>query len=186
MEDKEIVRLFLERDDRALSAAMEKYRGYLLKIAANILNSHEEAEECLNDALMKTWELIPPNSPELLSAFMGKLIRNIAINRRKMYLAEKRGSGEVTLVYEELSELISGNSDVEAETERAELISEINAFLKRQPQRTRDIFICRYWYCDSISEIAGQFLMTENNVSVNLARTRKKLLTHLQKRGYEI
>lgn len=186
MEDNEIVRLFLERNESAIEKTSKKYKNYCLKIAGNILGSKEEAEECLNDALLKVWELIPPNKPQLLSTFLGKITRNLAINRRKHELAEKRGSGEIALVYDELSEMISGGDSIEQQTERRELIAEINAFLKTLPQRTRNIFVCRYWYCDSVREIASEFSMTENNVSVELHRTRKKLAEHLQKRGFEI
>ena len=186
MEDNDIVKLFLDRQESALTAASEKYRSYIQAIAVNILDSREDAEELFNDTLMKAWELIPPHRPKALSAFLGKITRNLAINRLRMRMSEKRGSGEVSLVYEELSDMISGSSDVEGSAERAELIAEINAFLKSRPKRQRDIFICRYWYCDSIRQIAARYGLTESNVSVILTRTRQKLLAHLQKRGFEI
>ena len=184
MEDSEIVRLFTERSEEAIAAAMVKYKGYCTKIAYNILYSHEDAEECVNDAFMRVWELIPPNRPEMLSTFIGKLTRNLAINRYRQTLAEKRGSGEATVAFEELSEVISDNTNVANETERRELLGEINRFLGRLPEKKRNIFVCRYWFCDSIRDISAEFSVSESNVSVILNRTRQKLREHLQKRGF--
>jgi len=183
MEDKEIVELFLGRSEKAISEASAKYKSYCMKIARNILGSSLDAEECINDALLKAWEIIPPNKPEMLSTFLGKLTRNLAINARRKQLTEKRGGGQTEAVFEELSELIS-DKDVEKEHERKELIEEINAFLRGISEQKRNIFICRYWYCDSVSDIAAQFGVSENNVSVILNRTRAKLRKHLEKAGY--
>ena len=186
MRDNEIVRLFLDRSDLAISEAEKKYRNYCFKIALNILNSNEDADFCVNEAFMKAWEEIPPQEPRMLSAFLAKLTRNCAINMLKSANAQKRGGGERELVYEEISEMVSGGSDVERDTENREIIDEINRFLKKQPALKRDIFICRYWYCDSVRDIAARFNTTENSVSVILNRTRKKLREHLRKGGYEI
>lgn len=186
VQDKEIVRLFLERNEKAVSAASEKYRAYCMKIAVNILNSQEDAEYCLNEVFLKAWELIPPHEPEMLSAFLGKITRNCAVNMYKHDTAQKRGGGEAALVYEELSEIVSGSSNVERDAENRELIAEINRFLKKQSAMKRSIFLCRYWYCDSVHDIAAEFMITENNVSTILNRTRKKLREYLQKRGFDI
>ena len=186
MQDKDIVRLFLERSDRAVAAAEEKYRAYCFKIALNILSSNEEADFCVNEAFMKAWETIPPQEPKMLSAYLAKITRNCAINMLKQSNAQKRGGGETELVLDEISEMVSGRSDVERDTENREIIKEINNFLNKQPELKRNIFICRYWYCDSVRDIAAQFNITENAVSVALNRTRKKLLEYLQKRGFEI
>ena len=184
MEDKEIVQLFLKRSETAISAASEKYNGYCMKIADNILGSREDAEECVNDTLMKAWELIPPSEPKRLSTFLGKLTRNLAINVRRGQLSEKRGGGKTEAVFEELAEIISDNSDVERQQEQKELIGEINKFLRGLPRQKRNIFICRYWYCDSITDISAQYGVSEGNVSVTLNRIRKKLRQHLEKSGY--
>lgn len=186
MQDKEIVKLFLERSDSAVAAASEKYRAYCVKIAVNILGSQEDAEFCVNEVFLKAWEQIPPQVPKMLSAYLANITRNCAINMIKQSTAQKRGGGETELVYEEISEMVSGGSDVQRDAENRELIREINKFLKRQPALKRDIFICRYWYCDSVRDIAAEFMTTENNVSVILNRTRKKLREYLEKRGFEI
>ena len=183
MEDKEIVELFLQRSENALSETYAKYKGYCMKIACNILGSSLDAEECINDAFLKVWEIIPPNKPEMLSTFIGKITRNLAINARRRQLTEKRGGGQTEAVFEELSELIS-DRNIEEEQERRELVGEINSFLRSCPKQKRDIFICRYWYCDSVTDIAAQFGISENNVSVILNRVRKKLRKHLEKTGY--
>lgn len=186
MDDKEIVRLFTERNEKALAAVGEKYRSYLMKVAENITYSREDAEEIVNDVLMKAWELIPPHDPERLSVFLGKLARNEAISRRRTAAAEKRGSGEIPLMLDEMSEIIPDGSSVEREHEYKELMSEISAFLRKQPPLKRDMFVCRYWYCMSVRQLCERFGVTESKVTVTLCRTRAKLKEHLRKRGYDI
>ena len=184
MDDSEIVRLFTERSEQAIAETMAKYKGYCTKIAYNILYSHEDAEECVNDAFMKVWDMIPPNKPEMLSTFIGKITRNLAINRYRQTLAEKRGRGETAVAFEELSAVISDSRDVANDAERRELLGEINKFLGKLPEKKRNIFVCRYWYCDSVRDIAAEFSISESNVSVILNRTRQKLREYLQKRGF--
>lgn len=186
MDDKEIVRLFTERSESAIAAVSEKYKSYLLKIAENITYSHEDAEEIVNDVLLKAWELIPPHDPEKLAAFLGKLTRNEAISRRRSALMEKRGSGEVPLVIEEMAELISDGSNIEQEQEYKELMGEISEFVRNQKPLKRDLFVCRYWYCMSVRELSGRFGVTESKVTVTLCRLRAKLKEYLRKRGYDI
>lgn len=185
MEDAVILRMYIERDERAVSATFDKYRGYCMKIALNILGSGELAEECINDAFLKAWEQIPPREPDNLAAYLGKLTRNIALNMRRDAAALKRGGGETELVYDEISEVVPSGANIERDAEHRELIGEINGFLKKLPAVKRNIFICRYWYCDSVRDIAAEFSMTENNVSVTLNRVRRKLRDYLRKRGYD-
>lgn len=186
IDDKEILRQFFERDERALSAVGEKYKTYLLKIAENITFSHEDAEEIVNDVLLKAWELIPPNEPEKLAAFLGKLTRNEAISRRRSALMEKRGNGEVPLVIDEMAEIISDGSNIEQEQEYKALMEEISSYIKMQKPLPRDLFVCRYWYCMSVRELSGKFGVTESKVTVTLCRLRAKLKKYLQERGYDI
>lgn len=184
MDDKEIVRLFLARDEAALKAAGEKYRSYCMKIAENITGSHEDAEECFNDALFRAWENIPPMEPELLSAYLGKLTRNLAINRRKSIQRAKRGNGE--LAFEELSGMISSKDTADRELDSKALAEAINDFLKRLSERKRELFVRRYWYCESVKDAAAAQGMTETAASVALHRLREKLRDFLRKRGFEI
>lgn len=185
-DDKEIVRLFNKRDEAAISAAGLKYKSYLMKIAENITGSREDAEEIVNDALYKAWQLIPPHSPECLSAFLGKLARNEAISRRRAALTDKRGNGKLPLVLDEISEIVSDGSSVEQEHERKELMREISAFIRKLPPLKRGLFVCRYWYCMSVRELSEEFGISEGNVSATLSRVRAKLKAHLRKRGYDL
>lgn len=180
MDDREIVRLFLARDEAALKAAGEKYRSYLMKIAENITGSREDAEECLNDALLKAWETIPPMQPEMLSTYLGKLTRNLAINRRRQSDRAK------STAFEELSGMISGGETAERELDRKELTETINDFLQRLSERKRSLFVRRYWYCESVKDAAAAEGMTESAASVTLHRLRDKLREFLRKRGFDV
>jgi len=184
--DKDIVRLYFNRDQRALSATAKKYGNYCTAIARNILESREDAEECVNDTYLSAWDAIPPNRPEILSAFLGKITRNLAFNKYKYNRAAKRGSGETAAVLEELAECVSGLEDVEQEIDRRELVAAINSFLDTLSPQKRNLFICRYWYSDSVSNIAKRHGMTESNVSVTLNRVRTKLKEYLTERGYAL
>lgn len=186
MEDAKIAQLYWDRDERAIPATTEKYGGYRASIARNILGSRQDAEECVNDAYLRAWNAMPPHRPSLLSTFLGKLTRNVAINRYWRNTAQKRGGGAAALVLGEIEELVSGSDSVEGEIGRKELVSAINDFLGRLPEEKRRIFVCRYWYFDRVSDIAARFGMTENRVSVTLNRLRAKLRGELLERGFEL
>lgn len=184
MDDKDIVKLFFGRNEQALSEASRKYKHYCTSIAENILGNHEDAEECFNDALMKTWESVPPRDPEYLSAYLAKITRNIALDKYKASRTEKRGGGKVEVVFDEISEYLEGEDNVELTAEKNILLAEIDAFLEKLPEQKRRMFVLRYSFCESVSEIAGRFGVSENYVSVNINRVGKKLAAHLRKRGY--
>lgn len=129
---------------------------------------------------------MPPHRPSILSAFLGKITRNLSLNRYKQNVADKRGGGEAPVVLDEIAEYVSDTDSVEQEVDRTELVKAIDTFLGRLPTDKRSIFVCRYWYFDSISDIASQFGMTENNVSVTLNRLRLKLHNYLLERGFEL
>ena len=184
MNDKDIIRLYFNRDQSALSATAKKYGKYCTSIAKNILGSNEDAEECVNDTYLSAWNSIPPTRPTILSAFLGTITRNLAFNKYRHNHVMKRGSGEIAVVLDELAECVSGLDDVEQEIDRRELVAEINTFLDTLSPKKRNIFICRYWYSDSIPSIAKRYEMTESNVSVTLNRLRSKLKEYLSERGY--
>lgn len=184
MDDHEIVQLYWDRNEGAIPATAEKYESYCASIARNILDSREDAEECVNDTYLSAWNAMPPHRPKALSAFLGKITRNLALNRYKERRAEKRGGGALPQALDELAECVSGTEDVEGEIDRRELVEAIDAFLAGLPVRKRDIFVCRYWYFDSISEIAARFGMKTSNVSVTLSRLRKGLRDYLLERGF--
>lgn len=186
MNDDEIVRLFTQRSEQALSAASAKYTGYCKTVASAILNNTEDVEDCVNDTLLRAWESIPPHCPKNLRGFLGKLTRNCALDIRRRYMADKRGCGETPLVYEELSEIISDTDSVEQSFEYNELVDTINTFLRSLPDIKRRIFVLRYSRFESTPQIAKRVGVSENYVLVSLARVRNKLKKHLEKRGYII
>ncbi len=186
MSDKEIVQLYFDRNDMAISETSKVYGAYLSKIAKNILGNQQDTEECVNDTYLRVWNSIPPNRPEKLSAYIGKIVRNLSLDRYKQKRAEKRGSAEIELVLDEISEIVSGGDSVEGEIERKELSVAINSFLDTLAKEKCDIFVCRYWYSMTVREISRRCGVTENNVSVVLSRTRKALKDYLLERGFEI
>ena len=186
LEDTKIVQLYWDRNEQAIPATADKYGRYCASIAQNILGNKEDSEECVNDTYLSAWKSMPPHRPNILSTFLGKITRNLSFNRYKYNNANKRGGGEAALVLEEIEELVSGTDSVEQEVLRKELVKAIDAFLEGLPDDKRRIFVCRYWYFDSVSNIASRFRMTENNVSVTLNRLRLKLHNHLLERGFEL
>ncbi|MBD5130187.1 MAG: sigma-70 family RNA polymerase sigma factor [Ruminococcaceae bacterium] len=181
--DSEIIALFFKRSENALSAVSLKYGKYISAVAMNVLGNYQEAEECVNDALLQAWENIPPASPKNLGGYMAKLVKNISLNRYRQAHAEKRG-GEVSNIYSELDESISGSDNIERNYENKELLAAVNTFLGKLPANKRNIFVLRYWYCMSLSDLAARVGMTENRLAVELFRIRQKLIKYLRKRGY--
>lgn len=184
MEDEKIVQLYWDRDEQAIPETSGKYGNYCMSIARNILGSAEDAEEYVNDTYLHAWNAMPPHRPGMLSTFLGKLARNLSLNRYQHNTAEKRGGGQSAAVLDELGELVSGGDEPEQACDRRELIEAINAFLDALPRDKRRIFVCRYWYFDSVSEIAARFGITENRVSVTLSRLRRKMHDYLSERGF--
>lgn len=183
MEDSQIVALYWERNTGAIDRATEKYGKYCMAIARNILQSPEDAEECVNDAWLAAWNSIPPNRLASLATFLGRLTRNRAIDRLRAQQSKKRGEGAVSLPLEELSELIPAGAGPESELLFQELVQAINAFLDTLAAAERNVFLCRYWYFDSIAEIGVSLGFSESKVKSMLHRTRKKLRHSLQKEG---
>lgn len=186
MEDKDIIQMYWDRNEQAIDETSVKYGHYCTSIAMNILNSHEDAEECVNDTYLNTWNTIPPHKPNILSTFLGKIARNLSFNKYKYNHSMKRGGYEISLILDELSEIVSDEETVEDNVIRNELIKTINNFLDTLPDEKRYIFIRRYWYSDSITTIANQYGRTENSISVELNRIRRKLCYYLAERGYDI
>lgn len=184
MEDNRIVDLYWQRNESAINETATKYGKYLHSISFHILSNDEDAEECVNDTYNDAWQSMPPHRPSILSTFLGKITRRISIDLWRKHSADKRGGGEVALALDELDECVSGNSNVENEIERHELQQKFNAFLMGLPRLERQVFMCRYWYMDSVSDIAKQFDFSESKVKSMLFRTRNKLRTMLEKEGY--
>ena len=178
MDDKQIIRLFFERSEQAITELSQKYGALCLQLADNILNDHQDAEVCVNDAYLGAWNSIPPQTPDPLRAYICRIVRNHSLKKLRANTALKRGSQfEVSL--SELEDCISGSS-LDEQLAVSELTAQINAFLSALPRDDRVMFVKRYWFSESLSEIADTFAITENNASVRLSRIRGKLHQHLK------
>ena len=184
MEDREIVNLYLQRDERAIEESTRKYSRYLYRISYGILSNEEDAEECESDVYLDAWNSIPPNEPEDLKSYLGKLARRNAIDKWRMETAEKRGGTEYALSVDELAECLSSGDDPTAEeVEAKELGAAIDRFLRTLPATVRQVFLRRYWFADPVTDIADRFGFKETKVRTMLFRTREKLKTYLSGEG---
>ena len=186
MDDSQIVQLFWNRDESAIPATAEKYGGYCMAIARNITGSPEDAEECVNDTWLSAWNSMPPHRPSMLAAYLGRITRNLSLNRYRRNTAENRGSGEMTAVLDELAECVSGRFDPTESVETQELMDSINCFLDTLPEGKRDLFVSRYWYADSVADIASRLGRKEGAVSMTLSRLRAQLRQYLLERGHTL
>ena len=186
MEDSEIIRLYWERSEQAIRESEMKYGPYCRAIARNILPIPEDAEETVSDTWLRAWNSIPPQKPQRLSAFLGRITRNLAFDRWRRMSAEKRGGGGLDLVLEELAECVSGSCTAEEALEQQTLGEALNSFLATLPREKRQLFLGRYWYAQSVGELAKQSGMTAGAVSVTLHRLRAKLREYLSERGFEL
>jgi RNA polymerase sigma-70 factor (ECF subfamily) len=183
LDDGVIIDLLFKRCETAIEETRRKYGQRLIRTANNILNNIEDAEECVSDALMKAWASIPPNRPEMLGAYLMKIVRNLSINRLESRNASKRGGGETDLLLSELEECLPSPTGTEDEYESLVVTNAIGAFLNKQDKTARVAFILRYFHGDSINEITQRFKMNESKVKSILFRMRKKLRKHLEKEG---
>ena len=185
MEDDKIVALYFVRSERAIEETGLKYGKSLLSLAKNIVLNHESAEECVNDTYLKAWSIIPPQKPVYLFAFLAKIIRYLAFGRLDYANAEKRKAIIVDLG-EELEECIAAPSDTESQYESNYIAETISTFLKNLPPEKRNVFVRRYWFADSIFDLANQFSISESKVKSMLFRTRKELREYLQREGIQL
>lgn len=183
MNDSEILDLYWNRSENAITATAEKYGNYCHTISYNILHNDEDAKECVNDTWLGAWKSIPPKRPQRLSTFLGKITRNLSLNRFKQYTTQKRGLGQTELVLSELSECVPSAGSVEQSVEEMILVQSIEQFLYALPRQKRNIFIRRYWYLHPIKDIAAVYDMSESKLTSLLFRMRKELQTHLEKEG---
>ena len=186
MDDKQIVDLYWARSEKAIEETEHKFGSYCRTVSYNILANTADAEECVNDTWLHTWNAIPPQRPSVLSSFLGRITRNLALHIFRREHAEKRGGGETALVFEELSECVSGRDRIEQAIDEKELQRAINDFLSALPVKKRKIFVRRYWYAESVAQIAARMDMTENRVSVILHRLRAALRSFLEERGFDV
>jgi len=185
MNDERIVELFLSRNEQAIAEAQNRYGKYCLSIADNILADMQDAEECVNDAILAVWNSIPPNEPENLKAYVGKLTRQKAIDRWRENRAQKRVRAEFIRSLDELGDLASGiNGDMIGD--KAALAKAISDFLRSVRERERNVFVRRYWYCDSLNEICIRYGFGMSKVKMMLKRTRDKLSDYLKEEGFDL
>ena len=186
MNDEQIIALLFERNEQAINELSHKYHSYCWSISYGILQNHEDTEECFNDMLSGVWQSIPPNKPDNLKAYCGKVIRNISLNRLQSNNAQKRGGATSFESLDDLDFKIASNETVEDDLFSSLIRDIINDFLSSLPKAKRVIFVRKYWYCDSIEEIAKRMKLTPNNVKIILFRLREKLKVKLQKGGFDI
>ncbi len=185
MDDKQIVDLYWARSETAIEETEKKYGRYCHYIAYQILYSDEDAKEVVNDTYLKTWNTIPPQRPDPLKPYVGMISRQLALDTYEAQHTQKRG-GQVPLVLDELSECIPDNDSGADIGESVALSDALNRFIWALPQRTRNIFVRRYFYMSTVAEIAKDFSMKESNVTMHLLRTRKKLEQFLNKVGFDL
>ena len=183
MEDSKIIELYYARDERAIDETKSKYHGYLKTVSGNILKDSEDVAECVSDTYLGAWNAIPPARPNIFRAFLAKIARNLSLKKFRSLTAEKRGGSEVAASFDELSDSIADNKSIDESLEIKELERLIDIFLTGRNANDRKLFVCRYWYMDSIVDIAERFGYTESKVKMSLKRTRDDLRAYLEEKG---
>lgn len=186
MDDTRIIELYFERSEQAIIETANKYGSYCKCIAINILHNKQEVEECLDDTYMKAWNSIPPHIPTRMKTYLGKITRNLAINRYLYNHAAKRKLNETYVIIEELNKCIPSGNNTERIADDCLVKEILNNFLEILPIEQRKIFVRRYWYMDSVKEIARANGMGVSKVKMILHRSKKKLKQMLEEEGVSI
>lgn len=184
MEDEQIIALFFARSEEAIRQTDLAYGRRLVHLAGSIANSEPDAQECVNDTYLRTWETIPPCRPKAFYAYLARICRNFALDRLDWNNARKRHA-EVVSLTEEMEQCIPDEAR-EREMESKELSSILDAFLRTQLKENQMVFLRRYWFADSISEIAARYGISESAVQMRLSRTKARLKRHLEKEGIRV
>lgn len=183
MNDNDLIALYFDRNEQASAETYRQFGGYCYTIAHNILGSEQDAEECVNDVLIRLWERIPPARPDNFYGYIAAVTRSIARNRYTASRAQKRGGGEIAAALDELNDCADSDS-VDAQIDRRALGEALNSFLGTLKPDHRKIFVQRYWYFCPVEDIAEQLGMTKSKVTVTLMRTRAKLRDYLKEEGF--
>ena len=186
MEDEQIVSLYWQRSESAIRETEQKYDRYLTKIAYNILSDHEDSRESVNDTYLAAWNSIPPHRPSVLSAYLGKLTRRISIDIFRCRNREKRKASEYALSLSELGDCVSAGNTTEDMVNVKLLADAIGIYLRLIPEEARNAFLGRYYYLDSLKEVAAYCGMTESKAKTVLYRTRQGLKDYLKKEGFDL
>ena len=184
MEDEKILDLYWQRSQQAISETSLKYGAYCMRVSMNILENRQDSEENVSDTYLHAWNAIPPQRPRVLAAFLGKLARNLALNRYKARHTQKRGGDALTLSLEELAECLPGGSQPLQQAEVSAFSRCLSDFLWQQGEEARRVFIWRYFYCEPVADIARRFGVSESKVKSMLLRTRGKLRRYLESEGW--
>ncbi len=183
MDDSMIVNLYWQRNESAIAETAKKYGKYCFAIAYGVLGNENDAEESVNDTYLDAWNAMPPHRPSVLSTFLGKIARRISIDRWRKRTAEKRGSGQMESVLDELSDCVAAVDNVVQTVEQQLVAERINAFVQSLPDAEQRVFLCRYFYMDSVEDIAKRFGFSQSKIKSMMQRTRKKLRAFLEKEG---
>lgn len=183
MQDSQILDLYWDRNEQAITETQRSYGNYCHSIAFHILYDRDDADECVNDTWLRAWNAIPPQRPGKLALFLGTITRNLSLDRWKGKHAMKRGNGEMMLALDELAECVPDRNSTEDAAEAAELERLLNEFLHTLPERECNVFLRRYWYVEEYRDIAKKYGMNLNTVKTTLFRTRAKLKSFLEKEG---
>lgn len=185
MDDLSIIELFWNRNEVAIVQTDKKYGKLCMHLSENILNNYSDAEECVNDSYLTVWNRIPDERPLHFSAFLCRIVKNLSLKKLEYNTAQKRNP-ELLTSFDELQGCLSRDADCDGRVDVSILAEEISNFLSEQKAQNRNIFIRRYWYFDSVKEIAEDLGMKEERVSTLLFRMRNKMKKYLEKGGYEI
>ncbi len=184
LSDEEIVALYLARDERAIAETDRKYGGYLLRLAENVLHDLRDSEECRNDVYLKLWNTIPPAHPEVLPAYLNRVMRGTAVDRYRE--RARRAPSELTASLDELADILSSPDTVEREVESAELGRAISAYLRGESKRRQYLFVARYYRAESVEAIARHLGVSPSAVYKELERLRRGLKEHLERNGFAL
>lgn len=186
MEDEAIVSLYWQRNESAIRETERKYDRYLTKIAMNILADREDSRESVNDSYLAAWNSMPPHRPGVLSTYLGKITRRISIDRFRYRNREKRRQSEYEISLSELGDCVSGGNTTEEAVNVKLLADAIGIWLRLQPEENRNLFLCRYYFLDSIQDVAKHCGITESKCKTVLFRMRKSLKEYLEKEGFVV
>lgn len=184
MDDKELITLFFNRDESAVSLTRARYSALCERIAFNILENREDCEEAVNDTMLRAWSTIPPQRPISLAAYLTSIVRSVSLDIYRKRTSQKRTGDRMSQTLDEISELLPDSRDADSELDRRALTERIDRFLLSQPKGKRMLFVRRYYYLDSVKELSERYGLSESNVTVTLTRMRKKLKELLLREGY--
>lgn len=182
MNDLQIIELYFRRDEKALQETAIKYGGFCYNMAFNILSIHEDAEECVNDTYLRTWESIPPEEPNCFKSWLARVVRNTSLDLWRKNHRKKRYAG-IEVLFDELEECIHSYANVEEEIEGKSLTMLLNKWLADLAQADRILFMRRYWYGEPLKNLAKSYKTTPADIANRMYRLRQKLKTELEKEG---